>query len=168
MQREVFELAHDKNFHSGFHTTYARIAPSVYIRGLTKHLQTYLKHCSSCQLNQTHRHPTYGELNPIATPAIPFHTIAMDFIVTLSFYEGRNMLLIVTCKFIKKKLLVPGFDEWFAADWANVFLVTLISHDWGIPVAIISDRDSKFMSAFWKAIFERLGTNLTTSTAWHP
>lgn len=168
MQREVFELAHDKNFHAGFHTTYARIAPSVYIRGLTKHLQTYLKHCPSCQLNQTKRHPTYGELNPIATPAIPFHTLTMDFIVALPYYEGRNTLLTTTCKFTKKKLLIPGFDEWTAVDWANAFIVALMEHDWGIPVVLISDRDSKFMSAFWQAVFERLGVDLAASTAWHP
>ena len=168
LQKEVFQLAHDGNFHSGFHTTYARISPSVYIRGLSKHLQTYLKHCPDCQLNQTKRHPTYGELNPISTPPIPFHTIAIDFIVALPFWEGKNMLLTSTCKFTKKKLLVPGFDEWTAGDWANAFLVALTSHDWGIPVAIISDRDSKFMSDFWQTIFKKLGTTLATSTAYHP
>lgn len=168
MQKEIFQLAHDGNFHAGFHTTYARISPSVYIRGLSKHLQTYLKHCPDCQLNQTKRHPTYGELNPIASPPIPFHTIAMDFIVALPYWEGRNMLLTITCKFTKKKLLVPGFDEWSAEDWANAILVVLISHDWGIPVAIISDRDSKFMSVFWRTIFQKLGVTLATSTAYHP
>lgn len=168
MQREVFQLAHNGNFHAGFHTTYARISPSIYIKGLSKHLQTYLKHCPECQLNQTKRHPTYGELNPIATPAIPFHTIAMDFIVGLPFFDGKNMLLTVTCKFTKRKLLVPGFDEWSAADWANALLVALVAHDWGIPVAIISDRDSKFMSSFWQAIFQKLGTTLATSTSYHP
>lgn len=168
LEKEVFQLAHDGNFHAGFHTTYARISPSVYIRGLSKHLHIYLKHCPECQLNQTKRHPTYGELNPIATPPIPFHTIAIDFIVALPYWEGMNMLLTCTCKFTKKKLLVPGFDEWNTENWANTFLVALTSHDWGIPVAIISDRDSKFMSDFWKAIFRRLGTTLATSTAYHP
>ena len=168
MQREVFELAHDKNFHAGFHTTYARIAPSIFIKGLSKQLQTYLKHCPECQLNQTLRHPTYGELNPIASPAIPFHTIAMDFIVALPFCDGMNVLLTLTCKFTKKKLLIPGFDEWTAADWANAFLIAVTGHDWGMPVVIISDRDSKFMSAFWQAIFAKLGTKLATSTAYHP
>ena len=148
LQKEVFQLAHNRNFHGGFHTTYARISPSIYIRGLSKHLQIYLKHCPNCQLNQTKRHPTYEELNPITTPPIPFHTIAIDFIVALPFWEGKNMLLTSTCKFTKKKLLILGFDEWTAEDWANAFLVVLVSHNWGIPIAVISDRDAKFMSAF--------------------
>lgn len=40
--------------------------------------------------------------------------------------------------------------------------------DWGIPKVIISDRDRKFLSDLWTAIFKRLGTLLLYSTAYHP
>ncbi|GJX59424.1 putative reverse transcriptase domain-containing protein [Tanacetum coccineum] len=36
------------------------------------------------------------------------------------------------------------------------------------PVSIISDRDSKFTSHFWKSLNEALGTQLDMSTAYHP
>ncbi|GJU72350.1 retrotransposon protein, putative, ty3-gypsy subclass [Tanacetum coccineum] len=38
----------------------------------------------------------------------------------------------------------------------------------GVPVLIISDRDSKFTSYFWKSLNEALGTQLDMSTAYHP
>ncbi|GJY42997.1 putative reverse transcriptase domain-containing protein [Tanacetum coccineum] len=38
----------------------------------------------------------------------------------------------------------------------------------GVPVSIISDRDSHFTSRFWRSLQEALGTNLNTSTAYHP
>ncbi|GKA11086.1 putative reverse transcriptase domain-containing protein [Tanacetum coccineum] len=38
----------------------------------------------------------------------------------------------------------------------------------GVPVLIIFDRDSKFTSYFWKSLNEALGTQLDTSTAYHP
>ena len=38
----------------------------------------------------------------------------------------------------------------------------------GIPDDIVSDRDSKFTSAFWKNLQQLLGTNLNSSTAFHP
>ncbi|GKA36197.1 putative reverse transcriptase domain-containing protein [Tanacetum coccineum] len=38
----------------------------------------------------------------------------------------------------------------------------------GVPVSIISDRDSKFTSYLWKSLNEALGTQLDMSMAYHP
>nr|GEV40157.1 hypothetical protein [Tanacetum cinerariifolium] len=37
-----------------------------------------------------------------------------------------------------------------------------------VPISIISDRDSKFTSRFWRSLQESLGTRLDMSTAYHP
>nr|GEY21546.1 reverse transcriptase domain-containing protein [Tanacetum cinerariifolium] len=38
----------------------------------------------------------------------------------------------------------------------------------GVPVLVISDRDSKFTSHFWRSLNEALGTQLDMSTNYHP
>nr|GFA01933.1 reverse transcriptase domain-containing protein [Tanacetum cinerariifolium] len=38
----------------------------------------------------------------------------------------------------------------------------------GVPVSIISDRDGRFTSLFWKALHKALGTRLDMSTSYHP
>ncbi|GKF49032.1 putative reverse transcriptase domain-containing protein [Tanacetum coccineum] len=38
----------------------------------------------------------------------------------------------------------------------------------GVPISIISDRDSRFTSKFWQSMQEALGTRLDMSTACHP
>ena len=38
----------------------------------------------------------------------------------------------------------------------------------GLPKSIVSDRDGRFMSAFWQEIFRLVGIKLTLSTRYHP
>ncbi|GKE13001.1 putative reverse transcriptase domain-containing protein [Tanacetum coccineum] len=38
----------------------------------------------------------------------------------------------------------------------------------GVPISIISDRDSRFTLRFWQSMQEALGTRLDMSTAYHP
>jgi hypothetical protein len=38
----------------------------------------------------------------------------------------------------------------------------------GVPLAIISDRDSRFTSRFWQSLQKEMGTKLKFSTTFHP
>ena len=38
----------------------------------------------------------------------------------------------------------------------------------GLPKAIVSDRDRKFTSNFWKGLFANLGKKLNFGIAYHP
>ena len=38
----------------------------------------------------------------------------------------------------------------------------------GLPKTIVSDRDSRFTGAFWHELFRLVGTELATSTSYHP
>ena len=38
----------------------------------------------------------------------------------------------------------------------------------GVPVSIVSDRDPRFTTHFWKSFQKAMGARLTMSTAFHP
>ena len=168
LEGDIFEAAHDSQFHVGFNRTYDRINEQYFIRKLAARLRKYLEHCPQCQLLSTKRHAPYGQLHPIQSPPLPFHTITIDFVVALPLSSEYNSLMSVTCKFTKKVLLIPGRDDYTADAWAHRLLDELLRADWGLPTRIISDRDPKFTSMMWKTMFERLETKLLLSTAYHP
>ncbi|GJZ16095.1 putative reverse transcriptase domain-containing protein [Tanacetum coccineum] len=50
---------------------------------------------------------------------------------------------------------------------ARLYLNEIVARH-GVPISIISDRDSRFTSKFWQSLQEALGTRLDMSTAYHP
>ncbi|GKA94930.1 putative reverse transcriptase domain-containing protein [Tanacetum coccineum] len=51
--------------------------------------------------------------------------------------------------------------------WQGCYLKEVVTRN-GIPVSIISNRDGRFTSNFWRSLQKALGTNLDMSTAFHP
>ena len=166
VEQEVYRLVHDDAAHAGIHRCYNRLAETLYIPRLSRKLRRYIEHCPSCQLSQTKRHRPYGELVPIKSPPYPFHTIAIDFILGLP--GEMDVILTVTDKFSRRVLTIPGKSTYNASQWGELLLAALLQADWGIPVGVVSDRDPKFLSDLWRAVFKQLGTALLVSTAWHP
>lgn len=177
--QEIFEMVHDKKHHFGI----ARMAHDlthVAIPGLSRKLLAYTKHCPSCLENSTNRQKKLGEARPVESPPQPFHTVAWDFFVALKKipskdsmwrvpgYEEFDAGLAMTCKFSKRGIIIPGHTTYTAEIWSGLILRALQLFDWGLPYKVISDRDPKFVSEIWQAIFLRSGTQLAMSTAYNP
>lgn len=63
----------------------------------------HIKYCPQCPLNQTRRHKPWGNLQPIDSPPVPFHTITIDFIPAVSTTaEDLDGILTVTDEFSKQ------------------------------------------------------------------
>lgn len=176
--KSLLELVHDNKHHFGPARMLAELN-AVHFHRKSRQARTYVAHCPVCRENATNRDPPQGELQPIPTEPLPFKIIALDFITDLPSipatgtmwqtpgYDHLDCLCPLSCKFSKKTLLVAGHTTMKAGTWAILILRSLLMADWGIPTGIISDRDPKFTSDIWKAIFSLLNVKALMATAYH-
>ena len=62
---------------------------------------------------------------------------------------------------------IPCSQTFDASKVARLFLDQVVKLH-GLPKTIVSDRDVRFTSCFWKTLWHLLGTKLKFSTAYHP
>lgn len=62
---------------------------------------------------------------------------------------------------------VPCKTTHDACDIANLFFIEVVRIH-GLPLNIVSDRDTKFMSHFWKTLWHKFDTNLSFGSSYHP
>lgn len=168
MKKKIFQMIYDSHHHVSFHQLYDRISRFLYVKHLSRWLKTYIVHCFKCNLNQTKRHKLYESLQLIISLLISHHIIIMNFIVTLLVTKnGLNSLLMITCKFSKRILLLSEKMMNTVKNWTLCLISVLMTHEWNISCVIISNKDFKFMLSFWRFMFERLKTTLLTSISYH-
>jgi transposase InsO family protein len=91
----------------------------------------------------------------------------MDFIVALPLSNGYDAISVVIDRFSKQAHFIPAKSTDDAPETSERFVENVVRHH-GVPSEIVSDRDPKFTSRFWKELFKLLGTKLSLSTAAHP
>ena len=67
----------------------------------------------------------------------------------------------------KSAHFLPIREDFPAEKLAKIYVDEIVSRH-GVPLDIISDRDARFSSHFWKTMQSALGTQLNLSTAYHP
>ena len=145
---EIITIAHDKG-HPSFARYYEIVSRFWYIRGLTKLLRAFIRHCPQCLQLQIRKHSSYSSFQPIHSLPVPFHTLTLDFMLALPLNAaGFNLLMSVICKFSKRETLVKGKETWSAKDQAYTLLQQVDIIDWGLPSELITNRDPKFLSEF--------------------
>ncbi|GAA5888274.1 hypothetical protein JCM16303_007255 [Sporobolomyces ruberrimus] len=167
----VIEHAHRTSGHMGPAKTLAVIRRSFWWSSIHADVYSYVRSCEPCARGKSTTTSPFGLLHPLSTPSRPFEKIGMDFVVGLPPipFGGKsiNSILSVTCYLSKLVILVPLPSTATASEVAKAFVASVFRR-FGLPNSIVSDRDPKFTSAFWRSLHDRLGIKLKMSTSAHP
>ncbi|MCO5558341.1 hypothetical protein L7F22_011922 [Adiantum nelumboides] len=128
----------------------------------------YVRRCLICQKTKAERVKIPGKHQPLDIAQMKLECISMDLVTGLPKTTGNyDSIFVIVAKLTKVAHLIPVKQTAIAVDIAQVFVKEIVRLH-GIPTRIISDRDAKFTSKFWQAMFQSLGTQLNLSTAYHP
>ncbi|GJV59276.1 putative reverse transcriptase domain-containing protein [Tanacetum coccineum] len=105
---------------------------------------------------------------PYEIPMWKWERITMDFITKLpKTSNGHDTIWVIVDRLTKSAHFIPTRETDSMETLTRLYIKEIVSRH-GVPISIISDRDSHFTSRFWQSLQSALGTQLDMSTAYHP
>ncbi|KAL0534153.1 hypothetical protein IC582_028437 [Cucumis melo] len=170
VKTELLTEAHSSPFtmHPGSTKMYQDLRSVYWWRGMKREVADFVSRCLVCQQVKAPRQHPVGLLQPLSVPGWKWESVSMDFITGLpKTLKGYTVIWVVVDRLTKSAHFVPGKSTYTASKWGQLYMTEIVRLH-GVPVSIISDRDARFTSKFWKGLQLALGTRLDFSTAFHP
>ena len=134
---------------------------------LKKDVARVVSECRTCQTAKGRKQNT-GLYTLLPVPHAPWQDLRMDFVLGLPRTpRGHNSVFVVVDHFTKMTHFIPYSKTDNASYIAMIFFNEVVRLR-GLPLTIVFDRDSKFMSYFWRTLWKKLNTTRKFSTAYHP
>ena len=153
--------------HLGREKTYLSISRDFYWSHLDKWVRKYVRTCDMCQRVK----PTPSSQAPLRSLSIPdacWQSVSMDFVFGLPSDKHGNTGILVFVDRLSKMVHLAAVKATVNAKESARLFVELVFRHHGMPRELVTDRDPRFTSCFWRAVFSAVGTRLAMSTAAHP
>ena len=167
---KIISEAHDTPIsgHVGVVKTIENVKRRFFWAKMNQDIKAYVTTCYQCQINKASNQLPSGLLQPLAIPNRSWEQVSMDFIMPLPKSKaGHDAILVVVDKLSKMAHYIPTTSAVTAPQVAQIFFKEIVRLH-GVPSSIVSDRDPRFTSNFWKSLWKLMGTKLAMSTAYHP
>ena len=152
---------------AGQNKTIGAVEHRFYWPSLKKDVAKIVSQCHTCQLAKQQKQIA-GSYTPHPVPNCHWQNVSLDFILGLPKTQKRHdSILVVVDRFSKMAHFIPCSKTSDTSRVAVLFFDNVVKLH-VIPKTMVSDRDVKFISYFWKTLWHKMGTKLKFSTAFYP
>lgn len=170
LKNEILEEAHRSRYtvHPGSTKMYKDLKRTFWWNGMKYDIADYVSKCFTCQQVKAEHQKPAGPLQPLPVAEWKWEHITMDFVEGLPRTpQGNNTVWVIVDRLTKSAHFLP-VKKTHGIDVLCAKYIKEIVKLHGVPVSIVSDRDSQFTSHFWRSFQKAMGTSLNFSTAFHP
>nr|GEX61253.1 putative reverse transcriptase domain-containing protein [Tanacetum cinerariifolium] len=156
------------SIHPGSDKMYQDMKKLYWWPNMKADIATYVSKCLTCaKVKAEHQRPSGLSAQP-KIPEWKWDNITMDFVTKHpKSSQGYDTIWVIVDRLTKSAIFTPIRKTDPMDKLARIYLKEVVKRH-GIDVSIISDRDPRFASNFWRSLQNALGTRLDMSTAYHP
>ena len=170
LKKKLLFEAHNTVFtmHPGGNKMYQDLKQFYWWKGMKRDVTEYVSKYLTCQqVKAEHQVPT-GLLNPLPIPQWKWDNITMDFVSGFPLTQQKHdSVWVIVDRLTKSAHFIPVRIDYSMDRLAELYVDEIVRLH-GVSLSIVSDRDPRFTSRFWKELQSTLGTKLNFSTAFHP
>ena len=170
LRRELLEEFHNSIFtvHPGGTKMYSDMKQLYWWSGFKRDIAEFIaQRLVFQQVKAKHQRPG-GKLQPLCILEWKCENISMDFVSGFPKSMGGNDAMWVIVDRLTKSTHILPIRTTFTLDKLAFLYVKEIVRLHGVPVSIVSNRDTRFTSKFWKSLKNAIGTQLKFCNAFQP
>ncbi|CAN6483323.1 unnamed protein product [Victoria cruziana] len=128
----------------------------------------FVARCLICQQVKVQHQRPGGLLSPLEIPEWKWEEITTNFVMGLPRTRRKHDAIWVIVDRLTKVAHFLAIRMTTPLEKLAYLYINEIVRLHGVPKGIVSDRDPRFTSKFWRAFQNALGTKLKMSSAFHP